>query len=289
MPIAVQGLAEEMGCGAVLTDRKGGKPMTEADWSSCTDPQAMLSFLRDSGKLSERKARLFAVACCRRIWHLLTDERSRTAVEVAERFVDGGACDKACQVAARMALNARGEATDRWQAAEGEAVASVAIAHEIPVTYAAWSVIARPRSRRWWEDIAGDTAEAYACFSINSVQGATTALAPTTAYDQANDSERAAQAALLRDLFGPLPCRPLPPLPPPVRAWNDGCIVKLATALYQERKLPEGTLDSLRLGVLADALEEAGLTDPDVLGHLRQQGGVHVRGCFVLDWLLEKA
>jgi hypothetical protein len=50
----------------------------------------------------------------------------------------------------------------------------------------------------------------------------------------------------------------------------------------------DGILVTARLGVLADALEEAGLTDADLLRHLRGPGP-HVRGCFALDSILAKS
>jgi hypothetical protein len=101
------------------------------------------------------------------------------------------------------------------------------------------------------------------------------------------EAEGAVQAALLADIFGN-PFRPQRPLPAAVLAWNDGTVRRIAQALYEERSLPEGTLDGDRLAVLADALEDAGVTDEHVLGHLRHPGGVHVRGCFVIDTILVK-
>ena len=61
--------------------------MTEQEWLACDDPQQLLEFVRD--KISDRKIRLVACACCRQIWEHLADERSRRAVEISEKYADG--------------------------------------------------------------------------------------------------------------------------------------------------------------------------------------------------------
>jgi hypothetical protein len=61
--------------------------MTEAEWLACEDPGPMLDFLR--GKVSDRKLRLFACACCRKLFHPFQGERHRRAVALAEEFAGG--------------------------------------------------------------------------------------------------------------------------------------------------------------------------------------------------------
>ena len=88
--------------------------MTEPEWRNSSEPQAMLDFLRMTGKTSERKLRLFAVACSRRV-RTLIDTLGRAAVEVAEKFADGLAGPDELR-AARLACQGAGEWAS-WYAA----------------------------------------------------------------------------------------------------------------------------------------------------------------------------
>jgi hypothetical protein len=85
---------------------------------------------------------------------------------------------------------------------------------------------------------------------------------------------------LLRDIFGPLPFRAIA-LDPAWLTWNHATVHAIAGRIYDERTFHD-------LPILADALEDAGCTDPDILAHCRQ-GGEHVRGCWVVDLILGKS
>jgi hypothetical protein len=87
---------------------------------------------------------------------------------------------------------------------------------------------------------------------------------------------------LFRCVFGN-PFRPVQLGP----GWVTPTVAGLAQAAYDERLLPEGDLDPARLAVLADTLEEAGCSVPDILAHLRGPGP-HVRGCWAVDLILGK-
>src|SRR5689334_15161807 len=61
-------------------------------------------------------------------------------------------------------------------------------------------------------------------------------------------------------------------------AWNDGTVLRLARAIFEQ-----GNYDALP--ILADALEEAGCVDADILGHCRSCGP-DVRSSWVVNRIL---
>jgi hypothetical protein len=232
--------------------------MTEGDWLACSDPYKMLEFLQ--GKASDRKLRLFAVACCRRIiWPLVKDEdeRKRRAVEDIEQVADGLARD--LESARRLIAEAGCSSY-----ATGKACRAIYYAaHDDPFLGARMA--------------AAFGAEARA-FHLGEDPSTTPATFHGLMHGGRVSVVKKELPLVLRDIFTPF------------RAvtveqswvmWNESAVTKIARAVYEER-----TFD--RLPILADALEDAGCTNEDILTHCRQPGE-HVRGCWVVDLLLGKS
>jgi hypothetical protein len=211
--------------------------MTKADWASCDDPQAMLTFLEGTGRLTERKARLLAAAACRHIPDVMASQGWQWAVEAAEGLVEG------------------------------------LPAHPRPGNW-----------RRLLADLAGAVTASPLALLLDDLCQWPVDLVPIHA-----EPRRREQADLVRCIFGPLPFR-TPRLDP---CWLTPLVLSLATAAYEERVAPDPSrpgwlvLDPVRLLVLADALEEAGCDEQEILEHLRVSGE-HVRGWWCVDLLLAK-
>jgi hypothetical protein len=226
--------------------------MTEAEWLESADPKSMLESLR--GKASDRKLRLFACACCRHIWHLLNDEKSRVPVELAELYADGrterDSVLRALKVSPMPEWPEGGPDIFNWRL----------------VTSSIAADMTDPRTYVWL------TAEL-------SVAELTPGLVATKwTEDGARFVSAPIQASMLRDLFGN-PFRPVA-LKSVWLAWNVGTVRRIAQGIYDDCAFD-------RMLILADALEDAGCDNADIFNHCRGPGP-HVRGCWVVDLLLGK-
>ncbi len=245
--------------------------MTEQEWLACTDPAPMLEFLR--GKASDRKLRLFAVACCRRILHLFADKNiSQATIEFAERFADGQATKNELH---GNAWGKPGQAypvvqRKAWDAAEGSAdYAAGMIANAVlgldAEKYKAW--------RSAW-----DSAWLQQGYDLSEAKDIADAKMPAewvASGKSASSEERKCQSFVFRDIFAD-PFRLVTVEP----SWVTTNVVQLAQAIYDDRAFD-------RLPILADALQEAGCDNADILDHCRKPA-THVRGCWVVDLVLGK-
>jgi len=257
--------------------------VTEREWLDCTNPIPMLHFL--AGTPSRRKLRLFGCACARRVWRWLTDVRSQRAAEVAERFADGAATERELDDAHEAAAHAAAEAQARFNAASQGWAATWAAHAEWAAAIAAEDAAgadhgaeAAEAAASWYDDLAPDvTWPVYRAQEAARDAARAAGINDARAWAAADAVERDHQAALLRDIFRPF--RPATVDSAWLR-WNDGAVAKIAHGIYTDR-----TFDLLP--ILADALEEAGCTDPAILDHCRQPGE-HVRGWWVVDLILGK-
>ena len=229
--------------------------MTEAEWLAATDPQPLLGFMvpisslwKRPRKVSDRKVRLFACACCRRIWHLLSDGGDRKAIEVTERYADNQVKDRDRETAYRMIAGVHTTiGMSRTQREAREAVLSTSI---------------RTAGRDAWHRVPGHVVAALLHHEQETGQAS------------GHHEEIARQAGLLREIFGN-PFRPVAFSP----SWRTTTVLALARQAYESR-------DFSVMPILADALQDAGCENAAILDHLRDPNATHVRGCWALDALL---
>ena len=239
--------------------------MTEAEWLACGEPQRMLEFLQERGRLTERRLRLFACACCRRVIPSFHDRRLTEAVEVAERLADGMAAAGEREEAARALLYVPGLLDDVRRIGVEDRAGHVrhhaACAAMRALDAAHWATNVKVAARyaaaiRYWE-------------------------AEADGEEAALRAEQAVQAGLIRCVFAS-------PFHNSVSPAHSPMTSSLAVGACAARGLPSGHLDNARLAVLSDALEDAGCSDAAILSHLRSPAP-HVRGCWALDLILGKS
>jgi hypothetical protein len=276
--------------------------VTEREWLTCVDPNPMLRVVELGRKTTSRKLRLFGVACCRRLWAFLDDEGLRQIVEVAEGYADGANDDANLQAAQDLSYTL----CEQLKVASGDrrscVLANAAVAANwvsardtrFQTNEYANSLYAEGYHSAAAGYIAGSAAQGmfYATYegadALEQVRrrtgvGRSTSADPVWAGAETVDliwaGEEAAQADLLRCVVGN-PFRPAPIAAPSWLTWAGGTVVMLARSIYDGRAFDQ-------LPILADALEEAGCTDRDILAHLRGPGP-HCRGCWSVDLMLGK-
>jgi hypothetical protein len=232
----------------------------EAGWLACTEtPARMVRYLRDSHLIAQdphlsRKARLFACAGCRRLGSFLSQRRHQDMADLANQalFV-----------------------SDRF--AEGQGTRTQLT--EVRVKIDEWLARRSHESGKAYH-LALSARAVLQPVSWNAAIGVLDAgYGAAWSEVEAVPNYLRAKCDLVREVFGN-PFRPVP-VEGAWLSWHEGTVVKLARAIYDEQCFAD-------LPILADALEDAGCDNAELLAHCRVMGE-HVRGCWVVDLLLGKA
>jgi hypothetical protein len=271
--------------------------MTEEQWQACDDPIAMLEFLRGSpagadtvtwwtsrwqleqaAQGAHRKFRLFACACCRRVWDRIPFSCNRAAVDAVEAFLDGRLAGPALHAALVASSAAEGQDDESArQPGPGYWIVKNLGRGFYKMSAAASALVVASQVICMADEAYGR--EASLAFGACFYAGAGVFLRPfqwPQPAPAAVEAERATQATLLRCVFGN-PFRPAHIDP----SWRTAAVLDLARLIYERRQFD-------LMPVLGAALSDAGCAAPEILGHCADPGP-HVRGCWVVDLLLDKA
>jgi hypothetical protein len=239
--------------------------MTEEEWLTRPAPRKLLEHLEECQGASERKLRLFAAACCRRVQKWFIDPCQHRAIETLEGFADGTAALEewtSAMLAVQniteldLRLSEDGNLHDDTYAQDARYHAAEVVAQATSIGQPSEG---NPTLFHRVHDVVTNTVDLAGYAADRSLP--------------AQADERYVLCQLLRCIFG----NPFHPLVFDPR-WRSESAVALASAIYAERAFD-------RLPILADALEEAGCDHADVLTHLGGPGP-HTRGCWVVDAML---
>jgi hypothetical protein len=239
--------------------------MTEADWLACDT--SWLLYQELACTLSRRPVLLFTAACLRRVWDLLDQRAHQFAVEVTEQYADG--------------LVSRRDLLETWSQAEAETDEGIWVMDGWWCDEEQWAEFGAEGSGAILK--AAEAALAAPAWTAARAAFHARSLVAWDAGATARESkvleESLTQFALLHDLTYQ---HPQVSRPNPEWLWGNGATVhRLARTIYAERRFGWFPL-------LADALEDAGCVDEQILGHLRGPGP-HARGCWCLDILVNKS
>jgi hypothetical protein len=231
---------------------------TEAHW---LDSTRLLDLMRHPFICSERKRRLLVCASIRRVLPELVNPIYDKAVDICEEFAEGNR-SWADVLTIQKELRSIVEAYGSGGAAPHLQYAVLAVRKGLEKNFVNYkmAMIAALRC------VGGK--------SLSIVVNRSPV--DDSAAAKGRTAEQVEQIKLLRDIFGN-PFRPVAFDP----AWLTADTLGIAARMYERR-------DFSAMHILADALEEAGCTNPDLLLHAREPG-VHIRGCWVVDGVLGKS
>ena len=259
-----------------------GIAVNEEEWLASSDVRGMAECLRtqfqeahrrlipwprrDAIQPVTREVRLFACGCCRLVKQLLSDPNTSRAVEVAESFADGEAdTEQLDEVATEVnALYPEIESAPHRYAARA-VYKACETGHAGRQVLTAWEDIELAIEG---EAIIAETPPEYLREAIDAWVDAHLGLRRSIGCTSLDVSKPVAD--LLPCIAGN-PFRPVAFSP----AWRTEHTVGIAARMYDDR-------DFAAMPILADAIEEAGCDNADVLSHCREPGP-HARGCRVVD------
>jgi hypothetical protein len=221
--------------------------MTEAEWLSSDNPYLMLEFLR--GRTSDRKLRLIAVASCYRAREF-TEHWYHELADVAEAFADGRATaeEMAAVHSRHRPSNDYGDRNAFYNTAGPDLAETIPnLVEDLADWIAQCKVEDEGKSLGEWEQEQSEMRERELAITAQQVR------------------------EIAGNPFWPAALEP---------HWRTRDLVAMAELIAEEQAFD-------RLPILADALEEAGCTNADLLDHLRSPVP-HLRGCWALDLILGK-